>query len=181
VVADAEKGKLRKAYRAGSPTLMSNLPRPRRDLYPGLAFRGYTPLSVAIETSRGCPFDCEFCSVNRIFRHSYRLRPVSEVIVEMEACKMNNLFIVDDNFGLDRKSTRQLVTEMIPLKRHWVGQGSVSLAEDPELLKLMRRSGCRALLVGFESVQKNVQEGMAKTKKLKVDYAEAMPASTAKG
>ncbi|MFX0202128.1 MAG: B12-binding domain-containing radical SAM protein, partial [Candidatus Hodarchaeota archaeon] len=67
-----------------------------------------------------------------------------------------------------------LFTEMIPLKRRWVGEGTVSLAEDLELLGLMRRSGCQAMLIGFESVQKETLNSMLKTKNLKLDYSEAM-------
>jgi len=63
---------------------------------------------------------------------------------------------------------------MIPLRLKWAGQGPVSLAEDLELLRLMRRSGCVGLLIGFESVQKETHDGMKKIKSLKIDFSEAI-------
>jgi radical SAM superfamily enzyme YgiQ (UPF0313 family) len=75
---------------------------------------------------------------------------------------------------LNRVEAKKLFTEMIPLRRIWAGQGPVSLAEDMELLKLMRRSGCLGLLVGFESLQKGTQEEMKKTRNLKIDFSEAV-------
>jgi radical SAM superfamily enzyme YgiQ (UPF0313 family) len=81
---------------------------------------------------------------------------------------------VDDNFGLHRSATRELFRHMIPLRRSWVGQGSVSLAEDLELLSLMRRSGCTGLLIGFETVHEASQSGMAKLRALKISYFEAV-------
>ena len=73
----------------------------------------------------------------------YRVRPVPEVIAEIESLDSPHFFFVDDALGLNREVGKKLFTEMIPLKRLWMGQGTVSLAEDVELLKLMRRSGCR--------------------------------------
>lgn len=174
LVSDAAGGGMQKIYRASKKTDMTGRPLPRRDLYPRLSFRSYTPFTVCVETSRGCPYDCEFCSVDQIMGHKYRIRPVRDVVSEIESIDCPNLFFVDDNLALNRRAAKELFTEMIPLKRRWVGQGAVSLAEDLELLSLMRRSGCHALLIGFESVQNETQNRMLKLKKLKVDYSEAM-------
>jgi len=106
-------------------------------------------------------------------RH-YRSRPISEVIAEIETIRSPHLFFVDDALGLNRVEAKKLFTEMIPLRRIWGGQGPVSLAEDMELLKLMKRSGCLGLLVGFESLQKGTQEEMKKTRNLKIDFSEAV-------
>jgi radical SAM superfamily enzyme YgiQ (UPF0313 family) len=96
------------------------------------------------------------------------------VIAEIESIDASRFFFVDDALGLNREAGKKLFTAMIPLKRHWMGQGTASLAEDVELLKLMRRSGCQGLLVGFESVQKGTQHEMQKIKNLKIDFYEAM-------
>jgi radical SAM superfamily enzyme YgiQ (UPF0313 family) len=104
----------------------------------------------------------------------YRVRPVPEVIAEIESIDAPDFFFVDDALGLNREVGKKLFTEMIPLQRLWMGQGTVSLAEDVELLKLMRRSGCRGLLIGFESVQKGTQHEVQKIKHLKIDFYEAM-------
>jgi radical SAM superfamily enzyme YgiQ (UPF0313 family) len=96
------------------------------------------------------------------------------VIAEIESLDASQFFFVDDALGLNREAGKKLFTDMIPLKRLWMGQGTVSLAEDPELLKLMRRSGCQGLLLGFESVQQGTQHKMKKINNLKIDFYEAM-------
>jgi radical SAM superfamily enzyme YgiQ (UPF0313 family) len=96
------------------------------------------------------------------------------VIAEIEAIDSPHLFFVDDALALNRHAAKKLFTEMIPLRRMWLGQGTVSLAEDVELLRLMRRSGCLGLLIGFESVQKTTQNEVMKIKNLKIDFYEAM-------
>jgi radical SAM superfamily enzyme YgiQ (UPF0313 family) len=96
------------------------------------------------------------------------------VIAEIEAIDSPHLFFVDDALGLSRNAAKKLFTEMIPLRRLWLGQGTVSLAEDLELLKLMRRSGCMGLLIGFESVQKGIQHEVKKIRNLRIDFYEAM-------
>ena len=171
---DVAAGKLSKIYKADRPVALDNLPRPRRDLYRLPLNKGYTPLAYAMETSRGCPYDCEFCSIHKITGRGYRMRPVREVIAEMESVDFSSFFFVDDSFGLIRNATKTLLREMIPLKCLWVGQGTISLAADPELVKLMRLSGCRALLIGFESVQKQIQAGMKKISGVKIDFSEAV-------
>jgi radical SAM superfamily enzyme YgiQ (UPF0313 family) len=104
----------------------------------------------------------------------YRARPVSEVIAEIESIDSPHLFFVDDALALDRLSAKKLFTQMKPLRRKWAGQGPVSLAEDLELLRSMRRSGCVGLLIGFESVQKETHDEMKKIKNLKINFSEAV-------
>ena len=174
LVSDAASGQMQRLYRAGKMTDLQCLPKPRRDLFPGTKGKGYIPIPIGVETSRGCPYDCEFCSIGRTLGHHYRVRPVREVIAEIESIDSRHLFFVDDALGLNRNVAKKLFTEMIPLRRLWLGQGTVSLAEDLELLRLMRRSGCLGLLVGFESVQKGTQNEVNKIKNLKIDFYEAM-------
>jgi len=174
VVSDAASGQLQRLYRAGKKTELTGLPRPRRDLFPRAAHQGSAPTYVGVEASRGCPHDCEFCCNAQTMGQQYRVRPVPEVIAEIESLDSPHFFFVDDALGLNREVGKKLFTEMIPLKRQWMGQGTVSLAEDVELLKLMRRAGCRGLLVGFESVQKGTQHEVKKIKNLKIDFYEAM-------
>ena len=174
LVSDAASGQMQRLYRAGKMTDLKGLPKPRRDLLPGIKYQGYTPIPIGVETSRGCPYDCEFCSIGQTLGHHYRVRPVQEVIAEIESIDSRYLFFVDDALGLNRNVAKKLFTEMIPLRRLWLGQGTVSLAEDLELLRLMRRSGCLGLLVGFESVQKRTQNEVKKIKSLRIDFYEAM-------
>jgi len=102
------------------------------------------------------------------------VRPVQEVIAEIESIDSPYLFFCDDALGLNRNVAKKLFTEMIPLRRRWLAQGTVSLAEDVELLRLMERAGCLGLLIGFESVQKGTQNEVKKIKNLKIDFYEAM-------
>jgi radical SAM superfamily enzyme YgiQ (UPF0313 family) len=155
-------------------TDLNGLPKPRRDLFPVTKCKGYIPIPIGVETARGCPYDCEFCSIGLTLGHQYRVRPFQEVIAEIESIDSPHLFFVDDALGLNRNVAKKLFTEMISLRRQWLAQGTVSLAEDLELLRLMERSGCLGLLIGFESVQKGTQNEVNKIKNLKIDFYEAM-------
>jgi radical SAM superfamily enzyme YgiQ (UPF0313 family) len=174
LVSDAASGQMQRLYRAGKMTDLKGLPKPRRDLLPGTKYQGYTRIPIGVETSRGCPYDCEFCCIGQTLGQQYRVRPVQEVIAEIESIDSPHLFFVDDALGLNRNVAKKLFTEMIPLRRQWLAQGTVSLAEDLELLRLMERSGCLGLLIGFESVQKGTQNEMKKIKNLRIDFYEAM-------
>lgn len=174
LVSDAAAGQLQRIYRAAKASCLNGLPVPHRDLVPKAQNQGFAPIPIGVETSRGCPNDCEFCCIGQTLGQKYRVRPVEEVIAEIELIDSPHLFFVDDALALNRKAAKQLFTEMIPLKRQWLAQGTVSLAEDPELLSLMKRAGCLGLLIGFESVQSDTQHEVNKIKNLKIDFYEAM-------
>jgi radical SAM superfamily enzyme YgiQ (UPF0313 family) len=174
LVADAAAGKMQRIYRADKVTDLKDLPTPRRDILPGSQVRGYIPVPIGVETSRGCPHDCEFCCIGSTSRQQYRIRPVEDVVKEIEAIDSPHIFFVDDALALNRNAAKQLFKEMIPLKRRWLAQGTVSLAEDLELLSLMKQAGCLGLLIGFESVQKGTQDEVNKIKNLRIDFYEAM-------
>jgi radical SAM superfamily enzyme YgiQ (UPF0313 family) len=174
LVSDAASGQMQRIYRADKMTCLNGLPQPRRDLFPETNSKGYAPIPIGVETSRGCPYDCEFCCIAQTLGQQYRVRPIQEVIAEIESIDSPHLFFVDDALGLNRNVAKKLFTEMIPLRRQWLAQGTVSLAEDLELIGLMKRSGCLGLLIGFESVQKGTQNEVNKIKNLRIDFYEAM-------
>jgi radical SAM superfamily enzyme YgiQ (UPF0313 family) len=181
LVADAASGQLQRIYRANQMTDVHGLPQPRRDLFPATKANGYAPIPIGVETSRGCPNDCEFCCIGQTLGQRYRVRPVGEVIAEIALIDSPYLFFVDDALGLNRNEAKKLFTEMIPLRRQWLAQGTVSLAEDVELLGLMKRAGCMGLLIGFESVQSSTQNEVNKIKNLKIDFYQAMHRFHAEG
>lgn len=174
LVEDAELNQMKRIYQSDTAANLNCLPKPQRDLLPGSHYQGQIPMPIGVETSRGCPYDCEFCCIGQTLGQRYRVRPVQEVIAELESIASRDLFFVDDALGLNRESAKKLFTEMIPLGKRWLAQGTVSLAEDLELLGLMKRAGCLGLLVGFESVQKNTQDEVNKISSLKISYDEAM-------
>ena len=174
LVSDADAGQMQKIYCADTLTDLRGLPKPRRDLLPATRYQGYTRIPIGVETSRGCPYDCEFCCIGTTLGQQYRVRPVQEVIAEIESIDSPHIFFVDDALGLNRNEAKKLFTELIPLRRRWLAQGTVSLAQDLELLDLMRRSGCLGLLIGFESVQKAAQNEVMKISNLRIDFHEAM-------
>jgi len=151
---DLERGKLRRVYRGIRRPPLAGLPRPRLDL---LRREGYLNANC-VQATRGCPFSCDFCSVSDFFGRSYRLRPVEEVIAEVASLPGDFIF-VDDNIAGNRAYARDLFTALIPLRKRWGSQSTLSLAEDEELLKLAARSGCTHLFVGVESIsQSNLQQ-----------------------
>ncbi len=149
VLADAEKRKLRQFYKLDRLPDLHDHVFPRRDLIKCSSGK----LSVApIETTRGCPYNCDFCTVSRFFGTRQRHKQIKNILAEAESCPQHYLFFLDDNITFDRKFAADLFREMIPLKKGWVGQSSINIAKDEELMKLAHKSGCKALLIGFESM-----------------------------
>ena len=149
VLTDVKHNKLKPKYKLDQlPDLQQQI-FPRRDLIKCTSAK----LQVApIESTRGCPYNCNFCTVSRFFGKKQRHKVIKDIIMDAESCSQKHLFFTDDNITLDRKFAMELFNEMIPLKKIWVGQASVNLSQDEELMKLAHKSGCRALLIGFESL-----------------------------
>ncbi|MHC1768827.1 MAG: radical SAM protein [Verrucomicrobiia bacterium] len=156
VLADAQQGTLRGIYRqtppcAAAPALPGGELRvrtPRRDLLAGTA-RHYATIN-AVQAGRGCRHACRYCSVTVFHQRTYRHRPVAEVISELRALKGDFIF-VDDNIIADRDYAMELFEAMIPLRKRWVSQCSVLIADDPELLNRAHAAGCRGLFIGIET------------------------------
>ncbi|MCD6472378.1 B12-binding domain-containing radical SAM protein [Candidatus Aerophobetes bacterium] len=131
----------------------SIIPFPRRDLLKG---KGYL-LSRFLQISRGCPFNCSFCSVSKFFGKKYRFRPVEKVIEEIKGMAGKSLAtrffgFLDDNIVGNVSYAKQLFKALIPCNILWAGQSSINIAQDEELLDLASRSGCKGLFIGFESI-----------------------------
>ncbi len=171
VLADARRRRLAPFYRAETRPPLESLPLPRRDL-----FRPKVYLTTAtVQTSRGCPFSCDFCSVTRFFGRSYRCRPVVDLLRELEGLGQKIVLFVDDNiFGAPARA-KQLFQSLIPLRLNWVGQSSINIAKNAELLKLAAKSGCRGLFVGLESLLPENLRAAGKSLLNRVaDYREAI-------
>ncbi len=133
---------------------------------------GWTKSNVyALYTSRGCPYNCKFCSVIQMFGRKYRHKSVEKTLEELRfAAKINKSvkFIVDDNFAANKKRTKEILRALIEekVKLRWSAQVRVEVAKDPELLRLMADSGCYNLYIGFESVNPDTLKAFNKSQDL---------------
>ena len=153
VLEDFQHGQLKKFYQANCAATLQGLCYDRR------VFQGkrYLPVKL-IEFGRGCRLTCEFCAVQAAFQHTYRQRPLDEIIAEVTAAATNGdrarlIFFVDDNLACDTDRLKEFLRVLVPLRVRWVGQAGINIAQDSELLDLIGRSGCRCLLIGLESLE----------------------------
>lgn len=165
---DFEAGRLQPRYVAG-PVDLGGLPVPDRSLLRRSAY--ITP--DAVQATRGCPYACSFCSVSAFARRRFRTRLVDEVIDELRGLGRWLVFM-DDNLIADPGYARELFTRMAPLRKRWVSQCSVRIADDPGLLDLAARSGCVGLFVGFESLSDDNLAAWGKGLNRHRDYARAV-------
>jgi radical SAM superfamily enzyme YgiQ (UPF0313 family) len=151
LLADFEAGRLLGRYVAPSLPELENLLPARRGLLKNKYF------VQTLQTSRGCPHNCKFCSVTRFNGGRYRLRDITQVVAEVESLPDKRLFIIDDNIiGSGERCIQrafQLFHELEPLKKEWGGQTCLNIVEHEGLLRAAARSGARAFLIGFESIQ----------------------------
>jgi radical SAM superfamily enzyme YgiQ (UPF0313 family) len=152
IVNTALRGERGGIFRAADypPVDAASLPVPRYDL---LGSRPYNRFTV--QTSRGCPWRCDFCASNVMLGQRYRKRPVRDVIRDIEAVMAVRphpfIEFADDNTFVDKAWGKQLCRELAPLHVRWFTETDISVADDPELLDLMRLAGCRQVLIGLES------------------------------
>lgn len=132
-------------------------------------------------TSRGCPYDCKFCSVTKMFGRRYRFRDTEDVLTELERLHSMNpkatIFFYDDNFTAHIKRTKALLQGIIErgIRIRWTAQARVDIYRDEELLYLMERSGCLFLYLGLESINPRTLENYRKEQTVQ-DIAEAVKA-----
>jgi len=169
LIEDLRKKELKKFYKAERFPDMSESPVPRWDLINTDAYACFT-----VQTGRGCPYDCDFCSVRLFNGSKYRHKPIDNVIEELKVLKKldprKTILFADDNFLAMPGYAKELMGKMkqLNLKKWWC-QASVNRLKDEELLKLLRETGCEAVFVGFESVS---QDSLKSMRKAKVNRAE---------
>lgn len=157
VIADARTGALKPYYRSRAGILQRDI-IPRRELFKG---KRYLPVTL-MQFSRGCYFDCNFCSVSTFYHKTFFHRPVRDVIEEIEKQDRSLILFVDDNIVMNHQVAKELFRALIPLKIKWFSEGDINMAEDRELMDLMARSGCKGHLIGLESVEEESLRAMGK-------------------
>jgi radical SAM superfamily enzyme YgiQ (UPF0313 family) len=162
---DFERGQMQRVYRMTEPPEIENLLAPRRDLLKGKYF------VETVQTGRGCPINCNFCSVTAFNGSRYRVRNIDSVIDEINSIKSKRIFIVDDNIvGQGPRYIRRAKDFFDRLKdcnKEWGGQTCLSIVEHDDVLKAAQRSGCKGMLIGFESLDAATIDSMHKSVNLR--------------
>ena len=169
---DAASGRLKKVYRADPLPDLQGLPFPRYDLL-DLRKHGFFK-TFSIQSSRGCPFHCEFCSERFYLGERYRYRPVQEVIEEIKATKARNLLFADSNFAGKVDHTMELMEALIPLKVRWSSLWSAYLCTNQKFMDLAQRSGLLHVNIGIESIDPDTLDEMNKKVNKVREYEEIL-------
>jgi radical SAM superfamily enzyme YgiQ (UPF0313 family) len=170
VLADFQARRPQPFYQAQGYCDLAGLPFPRRELLPARAYF----FTNTIQTTRGCPFDCDFCSVTSFFGRTYRTRPVADIVREIEHLKAKIIFFVDDNIAGRPAYAKELFQALTPLKVRWFSQASLTMTKDLELLSLAQQSGCKGLFIGFESLSQETLKALGKSHNQVQEYKEAV-------
>lgn len=159
VIDDFRRGKLQKYYRCESRPVLQNL-QYDRSIY---ANKRYLPIGL-VEAGRGCHFKCEFCAIQSVFSATQIRRPIEDIIQEVTMLSKTKkfFFFIDDNITSNIEEGKELLKALVPLKIKWVAQSSINAAHDEEFLDLLVKSGCKGLLIGFESLNNDTLQKMSK-------------------
>lgn len=168
ILKDFLNGKLEPFYRSKRLSDLTRLPIPRYDLLNPKKYK-----AIWIQTSRGCPNDCEFCCASNIYGHKFRYKTIAQV--EKELNNIINIWgrnilvsFADDNMFVNRNFSIKLINKIKDLKIRWFAQTDISVADDESFLEFLKKSGCAILFIGFESLNsKNLLSLNRNTKKEK--------------
>ena len=151
LLGDFIRGQLKPRYFLPTGRTLEGVPVARRDL---LKKKHYTTVN-SIEATRGCPHQCDFCVVPAAWRNTYAHRPIDEVVAELATFEGRHAVFLDLSPVEDVHYAKELYKAMAPLRMRWVALSTTRIAEDAELLALAARSGCKGLLIGFESISQD--------------------------
>jgi radical SAM superfamily enzyme YgiQ (UPF0313 family) len=155
---DFAAGRLQSRYDQGADFNLDDPVFPRRELFDGRKF-----LTQAVfEATRACAHDCEFCVAPAAFGRRQFQKPVENVVEDISRFGQRRIIFIDLNLISDRDYARRLFRALVPLRIHWFGLSTSLIGRDPDLMKLMAESGCRGLLIGFETIS---AENLAWTRK----------------
>ena len=144
---DFEQGRLKPVYTADGFVPYKTQKPPRWDLVNRKKI-----FQLAVQVSRGCPFNCDFCLVSKTFGRKMRYRDIDNVVEEIRSSHASYFFFVDDNLTINKTYAKALMKALLPLKISWGCMCSLDVANDEELLQLMAEAGCFNILIGFESL-----------------------------
>ncbi len=158
VLKDFENGVMKGRYECPSPSLDRYIPMRYRHESRKRLFN-----VVPVMTTRGCPYNCDFCCVSNLYGKTIRHAPIANVVRDIEESNNKIYIFLDDNIIGDRHYAKELFRAIEPLKIKWVGQASISFVQDAELMRLAAKSGCGALFFGLESVSAAQLQKMRKS------------------
>jgi len=168
IVNDFKKGKLKRFYKMKNDFSLKNKPLPKREL-----LKKYKYITInTVEAVRGCIYRCDFCVVPPLTNYKIYTRPIKEIIEEIEKLKGKEVVFVDVNLVANFNYAKKLFEELSYLNKWWFGLVTANILKDKELFKLLVKSGCKGLLIGFESILpnsvKNVSKNFNKIEEYKV-------------
>lgn len=169
LVRDFAAGRLQRVYEDADLLAPALIVAPDRSSIRRKDYLGWR----TVEMSRGCSNKCDFCVSHR-FYPGYIRRPIGDVIREIKSMTGKVVFFLDPNLIGDVEHAKAFFRELIPLRKWWLGCASLDVVEDPELLSLMTRSGCRGLLMGFESIRPEALVSAQKTRNMGKTYSEVV-------
>jgi radical SAM superfamily enzyme YgiQ (UPF0313 family) len=147
LIRDFQQGRLNRLYRAPQARL-DNIPLPRWDL---LRSRRYI-VKRSLTATRGCTYQCDFCSIFSAVGPGFRMRPVAHVVRDIVAGECDRLVFWDDNIIANREYARRLFRALVPLRVRWVSQATFNFTDHDDLMKLAYEAGCRGIFLGIESL-----------------------------
>src|SRR5688572_16346717 len=155
----------RKIYRCPTPATLKGLPFARRDLIQHGGWNKWWATKGAIIATRGCPHQCDYCTIPHLYPQANRMRfrPVEEVAAEVAAISSRGVVFWDDNIGANPRYAKALFRALIPLKKWWTSQTTMTSLRDDEFLHLAADSGCKALFIGLESIYQHSLDGANKS------------------
>lgn len=142
-----ESGSYRNVYQQTQAPSLENAPMARKDL-----FHRHDHTSGVLFATRGCPSQCDFCTIAVMYPHKLRKRPIAEVAAEYASFKGKVIIFWDDNLAGDREYAKGLFHAITPYRKWWSSQASLQAGRDDEFLKAAARSGCKQLFLGLESI-----------------------------